>query len=379
MKTILILFILLITYQSNVHAQDSRPPFPWRFERVASLQTEIPEAGISTLTSAGIDGEGNVSITSSRILAVHQFNSDGTWKGNLGNRGSGPGEFQATQRVSVAFNGELLVYDALSGKKFTHLNRDGEYLDSFVDLLDGRVEGFQFATSNSYWVSSLTPSYKGADIYRTVKLRDRIGNVLWSLKTLVEEPNLEIFTEMIVATVGPNPIGLDVLWAVDPFGTTWNLTPNQDRLLCIDSLGNELSSIETDIPSLIISRSDWRQFVEDRFDPFISIIAPSLREGYISLRDDLMKARDDVSSIQRMWWAGSEGLLVDRNIYQPESVNHWALTPGRYAALLPDGSLSEEVEGPSGLIIAMNGYALCLESLSDELPVLTLYKIEPGR
>ncbi len=119
MRIILFLSFWFLICSQSVQAQDTRPPFPWRFVEVTSLQTELPEAGISTLRSAGIDGEGNVSFTSSRRLAIHQFNSDGTWKGNLGNHGSGPGEFQATQRVSVAFNGELLVYDGLSGRKLT--------------------------------------------------------------------------------------------------------------------------------------------------------------------------------------------------------------------------------------------------------------------
>ncbi len=105
---------------------------------------------------------------------------------------------------------------------------------------------------------------------------------------------------------------------------------------------------------------------------------PWVREGYNNLRDELLGARGDLRSIQRMWWAGSKGLLVDRNVYQP-MVNHWALVPGKYAALLPDGRLSEEVEGPGGLIVASNGYALCLESLTDDLPVLTLYRIEAKR
>ncbi len=228
-------------------------------------------------------------------------------------------------------------------------------------------------------MSSISASYLGAKRFRTVKLRDRAGNDLWSLNIEVEAPNLEIATERLVVGFGPNPTGQDVLWAVDPLGSTWILTPNQDQLLCIDSLGNELSSIETDIPPLIISRSDWRQYVEDKFDPYIDVIEPMLREDYINLRDDLMNARGDLRSIQRMWWAGSEGLLADRNVYQPDTVKHWALIPGRYAAILPDGRLTEEVDGPGGLIVASNGYALCLESHADDLPVLTLYRIEAYR
>ena len=375
--TTFVSFMFLLCSQF-VQAQDTRPPFPWRFVKVSSLQTDIPEAGISTLTSAGIDGDGNVSITSSRRLAVHQFSVDGTWKSNLGKHGGGPGEFQATQRVSVAFNGEILVYDALSGKKFSLFDNNGEYLDSFADLLDGSVEGFHIVHLNTYLISSMNISPPGAERYKTVKLRDRTGNVLWSYNTEVESPYLEVTTEMLEIRFGWNPVGQDILWAVDPFGTAWILIPNQDQLLCVNSLGNELSSLKTDIPPLGISRSDWRQFIEDRFAPFTDM-SPWVREGYNNLRDGLLGARADLRSIQRMWWAGSEALLVDRNVYQPDTVNHWALIPGRYAALLPDGRLSEEVEGPGGMIVASNGYALCLESLSDELPVLTLYRIESRR
>jgi len=346
MKTLTIIGFWLLSCLSPISAQEARPQFPWKFIKVSSLQTEISRAGISELRSAGIDGEGNVSFTSSRRLAIHQFDADGSWKGNLGTSGNGPGEFRATQLVSVTFDGELLVYDGLNGRKLSHFDSNGEYLYSFADLLDGWVEGFHIISRNTYIISSITIPFLSAERLRTVKLRDRVGNILWSMKFEMKSPNLELITESAIMGLGPNPAAQDVLWAVDPHSVTWILTLNQNELICIDSEGNELSSTKTIIPPLLLSRSDWRQFVEDKFNPYINIVEPRLREDYISLRDDLLKARDNLRSIQRLWWVGSEGLLADRNVYQPDTVKHWALVPGRYAALLPDGRLSEEVEGP---------------------------------
>jgi len=100
---------------------------------------------------------------------------------------------------------------------------------------------------------------------------------------------------------------------------------------------------------------------------------PEAEVGEIAGR--LMDLRNAFAPVQRFWWIGQEGFLLDRVPVDARSQS-WRDGPGRYAALFPDGTLSEEVDGPGGLVTVANGYAVALRSDPDDLPALILYRIE---
>ncbi len=77
-----------------------------------------------------------------------------------------------------------------------------------------------------------------------------------------------------------------------------------------------------------------------------------------------------------MWWGGDEGLLVDLTPYIPlRLIPDWTSRPGQYSAILKNGSTTESVSGPGGIVAVYNGYALSLESSTEELPRLVLYRL----
>ncbi|MFC1499516.1 hypothetical protein ACFL6T_00680 [Candidatus Zixiibacteriota bacterium] len=71
--------------------------------------------------------------------------------------------------------------------------------------------------------------------------------------------------------------------------------------------------------------------------------------------------------------ASRTGELVIYDDIGRVSIQHGSWT---YTALLPDGRMTVEAEGPSGLLTAGFGYALTVSSEWLELPRLTLWRLE---
>ena len=371
--------LLFIVTNNRVFTQDSPPPFPWHFVECAELDTYNPDAALSTLQSAGIDGAGNVYLTTYRVLGIHKHAPDGSWIANLGRRGSGPGEFQVTSYVAVSHSGDLMVYDGRAGRRLTRLSPDGSFIEYFHERVDIPSENsFQIGGADRYWISTISSIFE-LPRTRTLKLRDKAGTVLWIRDFAGVDPQL-VERAGINLSAGiniPNPAAHDILWTVDPEGTAWILNEDQSQILCVSSSGVESEPIPTTLLPANMSSGDWNTYLDTVIGGLRESEIEVILEALDALEKKLKATRRNVRSIHRLWWVDSKGMLIDRLPYkQMKSGDSWPLVPGRYAALLSDGRMTEDIEGPGGLVAVSYGYALSLQSRGDELPKLVLYRLE---
>jgi len=84
--------------------------------------------------------------------------------------------------------------------------------------------------------------------------------------------------------------------------------------------------------------------------------------------------RNELPLLQRVLWAGPEGILIDRYARYRGSDR----TGRQLTAILPDGRMTEDsIELGVRLGPFINGYALCDLSESGELPHVVVYRIVP--
>jgi len=385
------LLSVLLPFNSAM-AQNSDLAFPWRFEEVAVLETDNPEAGVTELGSVIIDGNGVVSFLNqqsnrTRFRGIQRFDTQGRWLGFISRRGDGPGEFTSARLLAATNAGDLLLYGASSGRRIVHLTADGEYLQSFMspfliqhrDLMpDG---GGIVSPGRCVLVSSknMDPGDPTGEWVQTIAILDMDGTVLHSIS--FEEIN---YTRLIPVDgrIGQfhayqNPAARVAKWTVDGTGHIWIIPPGNDRLQQYSSDGDMIAESPFSLDPPAYSARDWRELFEGMTAYRRNPDRPGTLAATDLILDELKKVRREVSAVQRFWWIDDAGFLVDRKPFDFRSPG-WQKSPGRYVALFPDGTVSEEIDGPGGLVAVSHGYALSYYTDEDDLPILTLYRLVPG-
>jgi len=103
-----------------------------------------------------IDDEGKFYVVDATAKTVFVWNKDGSFEGNIGEAGEGPGEFRFTsmggpQAYLSIFKGDLLVYDG--GNSSVNLFKDKVYTSSTtVKIPQGRTEYFKVTPEGEYLV-----------------------------------------------------------------------------------------------------------------------------------------------------------------------------------------------------------------------------------
>jgi hypothetical protein len=93
-------------------------PLSWTVRPVFTLggQDDGPEAFYQVNADlVALDGADNMTVVDPMAARVHQFAADGSHRWSVGNRGSGPGEFEYPIGVSAGPDGRLLVFDPRRG------------------------------------------------------------------------------------------------------------------------------------------------------------------------------------------------------------------------------------------------------------------------
>ncbi len=362
-------------------AQKSQPPFPWRFVEVSTLDTGNPEALIDRFWEATIDGNGRVSLGYPNSSIIQMFTSDGEWQHNIDKEGEGPGEYRGVFDLTASRSGDLLIYD-MSEYRITHLTDDGSFtalINKDLGNLSGRwlVECLAFAGFERYWLYHTQglggPRSPETD---TILLIDQSGEVIWTSEEwdgLIH--SLEYRSEVGRYRVIADPAGRLVRWTVDPDGTAYIISPDCDRMLIVDQNGRITNNISINLPPISYTSREWNVSVREYTATLEGSSNSAQRESAKYFETELRKSRTKLSPIQRLWWGGPEGLLVDRSPVTvfPISAEHQR----KYAALMPNGQMTEEEYGPGGLVAVANGFALSHRSDEDGLPILTLYRLLP--
>lgn len=373
--------LILLLFAHIVGSQESPLPFPWRFVQLAELETELPDALVSEYRAVTIDSNGVISlldrITMSRegrkpFHGIHQFGSDGKWIRNIGRQGDGPGEFRSPFLINAAVDGSLLIFDTAIGNKFVNLSSNGDYLNSYhVNMRN--LEAIAHAGIGGAWLVSIHPQPIPRGLFepwvQEIQLHDNKGTLIWSR-------TYQGITNQIMLTVDgstgagipfPNPAARMAHWAFTPDGNIWIISPENDQLINVNRNGTIEQTIEINMPLISLTRAEINEFINERTERFRTGQDEPYADEYRPLPRILRNSRGEHAPVQRFWWIGPEGFLVDRVSVDIRS-QAWRENPGKYMALFPDGTVSEEYEGPGGIVAINNGYAVSIQSVYRELP-----------
>ena len=350
-------------------SEGERPEFPWRFVRIAELETDHPEALVGNLEydSAAIGPDGTVFVATDAWRGVHEFDRTGKWIHNLGGEGYGPGEFQQIRYVSASPSGELALYDDIGRVSVFGADRVLSHTFRYMVNIASPTR-IAFAGDTGFWTLNAVP---GQDPTMT-SLREDLIILSSAGDTLMIYPVPDSQPEMVTGRVSSaNPAIGALKWAVSPDGAAWLYTPNGEHLVRLSPMGGTPDSSTVQTYPAIYSDEQWARIIEAQTAVLreVSFLNPYV-EPTIEVLEEI---RDTWSPIQRIWWVDDCGLLVDRMTPSYPSVQRG---PWMYAALLPDGHMTKEIEGPAGLLTAAYGYAITVSSEWLELPGLTLWKLE---
>jgi hypothetical protein len=369
--------LLLVVACQGPGTDKNIPSFPWEFVRIGDLDTGDERALVGGFTrnmAFGVDGSGRVSISTDPGWLIHRFDRQGAWLDTIGRRGSGPGEFQSILALSVGQTGELLVYDGTGGNyRVSHLGEKGQFIGSFhARINETSRPSLGFAGPGLFWLFDTRGETEGPGAYDSLVLLNAAGDTLWSW-TARTHPYLHVSSEgRSTATLGPS---FDAArWAVASDGMAWLILPRTEALLRIHPIGLRVDTIQVSIPPLVPSDEEWKEYVSHLTASMEQV--RFLRSFIAPMRSALDEVRDKLHPVQRIWHVDEMGFLVERRLSRTavEQSGNW-----RYAALLPDGRMSEEASGPPRLVAVGFGYAVQLNSEWRDLPRLTLWKLQPLR
>ncbi len=357
---------------SRSGSEGDRPEFPWQFVRIAELETDHPEALVGNLEydSAAIGPDGTVFVATDAWKGVHEFDRNGKWIRNLGGEGHGPGEFQQIRYVSTSPTGQLALYDDIG--RVSVFGADRVLSHTFRYMVNtASLTRIAFAGKAGFWTLNIVPGQNPT----MTSLREDLIVLSSAGDTLLIHPVPDSQPEMSTGRVSSaNPAVGALKWAVSPDGTVWLYTPNGEQLVHLSPAGGAPDSVAVQAYPAIFSDEQWTRIIEAQTAVMREV---SFLNSYVEPTIEILEEiRDRWSPVQRMWWVDEHGLLVDRMSPNYPSIQRG---PWRYSALRPDGVMTNEIEGPAGLLTTAYGYALTVTSEWLELPHLTLWRLEPVR
>ncbi|MFC1565225.1 6-bladed beta-propeller [candidate division KSB1 bacterium] len=139
--------------------EDSKLSIEFEF-KLGVLEGEDDDYIFSRPVDAVCDKDGNIYVLDSGNSEVKKYNAAGIYVLTIGNRGNGPGEFTAPQKLGIINDTNLYVYEA--SRRMQILTFDGEYVDSKTLMM---AMGGARSNNNGTFVGNIMSFYAmGADI-----------------------------------------------------------------------------------------------------------------------------------------------------------------------------------------------------------------------
>jgi hypothetical protein len=177
-----------------------------------------------SIASLAVGPDGTIYLVDDQIPALRRYGPDGTWLGDIGRQGGGPGEYENPDGgLRVAPDGRVMLRDPGNGRLSVY-SADGTYVEGWP-----LPSGGGFNTSNQMTVDTAGRVYtlviKNIGVAVTewewgiARMADRGATV-----DTLTPPDFE-FDEWVVSGESQNsssmtsvPYGPGVSWAVSPFG-----------------------------------------------------------------------------------------------------------------------------------------------------------------
>lgn len=190
--------------------------------------------------------DARIYVVDPRVPAVRTYDHAGTFTGDIGARGEGPGEYTEPVLVAVATDGTTFVYDN-GGRRVLRYARDGTALQTL------RAPAPPFgccgwpmlvAPDGHLWIPLVEPAYMreaGSTRFGTgVQGSDGPdGSVVWA-------PDLDSRTSTLSAGAGNIPFGPDVVWGIASAGSIVAGVSDRDRFEIYAADGSRLVVAPTD-------------------------------------------------------------------------------------------------------------------------------------
>ena len=98
--------------------------------RVGSL-TGPPHLTFGWISDIAVTRDGNLYVADSQVPAIRRFGADGSYLGDVGREGQGPGEYRRLEHLALTPDDDLVVWDHTNARISYFSGADGAFLRSF--------------------------------------------------------------------------------------------------------------------------------------------------------------------------------------------------------------------------------------------------------
>jgi hypothetical protein len=286
-------------------------------------------------------------------LALHQFDSAGTFERTIGRYGQGPGEY-ATKFVDIAAaaDGQVFLSDKMQ-RRVVRFDTSGKYLGDFhLPGPAGRTPDLIPATPGGIYVANDLPHQFFLRIDADGRPADSVPTLEWGNKA--ESGRADFYSASTVL-----PDGSLVVMRTDRVG-----------FLILSANSPLMSSIETEPPPYAVGEREELEQMQKQLSRTVN-----------SVESTKALSRDVVTDTNGRIWI--RRTAVAQRI--PPKVKFWGTEfgkvhttfeePPRFAGFKRDGTYLGELQFPLGAIVAFGAGAAWAVLNNDEEPVLVKYRL----
>jgi hypothetical protein len=294
-------------------------PLPWRFvelKRIGGADSGAQAFDDITVYRVRTNGESTIAVLDTRNNAIHLFDSLGATVRAVGAKGSGPGETQWPQRIDLARDGAVMVYDVAKQAVVRWSATGAVEPERKLSSSTGRVWGAPLLRGDTVWaaVDVIKPSDSATTVRRLERWTPSDTVVLDS--TVNAKPKMVMFK--CVGLALPPLFTGELAWALgDGRVATTHQSAYIVDLVELSPNGRKITSVRRDIVPANASAADANKLYPEglkvRFGAGGQCVTPSAEVGEkVGVAATLPLVRD-------MAFAPDGSLWVQRYTFEGET------------------------------------------------------------
>lgn len=284
-------------------AEEGFPETRLRRESATPLRqvaVSSPEASLTSAPHLDVDSRGRIYVSDTYQNRVSILNPDGSLRGSVGRRGSGPGEFQSVQTVQVLPGDSLLVYDPELARVsvFAPDSARAAYTVNLASSLQGPAPWHLWRTpDNRGFLALFRPIFAfvpGAD-FSSRRDRARLLELDGSLRReLGSWPS----KEFLIAgnSITPHPFGREPFVRADSDGNYFAVWGDTLGAIQFDGRGEQVGGFKLDYSAPAVTSRDVEAALGGD-DEFRAALAAARPERWPAATNFL------IDDLDRLWFA----------------------------------------------------------------------------
>ena len=155
---------------------------PALVEEVRIGALDGPDAEVfGEVSDVAVTADGTMWISDSQLAVIRRFAPDGTYLGDVGREGDGPGEFRGGMDIGVAAldEGRMVAYD-VHARRISFFSEDGVYRDGWtapVGCITSQSPALVAPPAGPLYLKSCRPE-RGGRIWTVVSLDGEVGDTI---------------------------------------------------------------------------------------------------------------------------------------------------------------------------------------------------------